>query len=79
LAPGGTLVIVDLAAHDRAEGMARLAHRWPGFDDATITGLLGAAGLVPAVRVAVPGTMQVCLWSARRAPAPAAARLETVR
>ena len=31
LAPGGTLVVVDLLPHDRAELQDRLAHRWPGF------------------------------------------------
>ena len=34
LAPGGRLIVVDLAAHDRAALAERLAHRWPGFADA---------------------------------------------
>ena len=34
-APGGRLLVVDLAAHDRADLTRRLAHRWPGFSDDT--------------------------------------------
>ena len=45
LAPGGRLLIADLAPHKRGELLARQAHRWPGFDDAQIAGWLGAAGV----------------------------------
>ena len=64
LAPGGMLIVVDLAAHDRAAVADRLAHRWPGFDDATMTALLRQPGLVPESIVPVPGNLEVRLWTA---------------
>lgn len=64
LRPGGRLVVVDLAAHARTDVMTRLAHRWPGFDDAHMRDLFGRAGLVPAPGVAVPGALEVRLWLA---------------
>jgi ArsR family transcriptional regulator len=67
LAPGGRLVVVDLAAHGRTDVMSRLAHRWPGFSDAAMRDLLADTGLDPAGTVAVPGPLEVRLWSAGRA------------
>jgi SAM-dependent methyltransferase len=69
LRPGGLLLIVDLAPHANAEALQRLAHRWPGFDDAAMRDLLGAAGLEPGQPIAVAGTLDVRLWPARRQPA----------
>jgi ArsR family transcriptional regulator len=71
LRPGGTLLVADLAPHDQAPLLTRHAHRWPGFDDAQITGWLGAVGCAPASTVTVPGPLAVRLWSARRQPAHA--------
>ena len=64
LRPGGLLVVVDLAAHDRADCRERLAHRWPGFTDDRIALLFEEAGLAPSGPVSVPGPMEVRLWSA---------------
>ncbi len=72
LRPGGRLVVVDLAAHGRTDVMTRLAHRWPGFDDARMRDLFGQAGLVPAPGVAVPGSLDVRLWLATSGGAAAA-------
>ena len=66
LAPGGRLVVVDLAAHGQAEVTSRLAHRWPGFDDAALHRLM--PGLVPAPTLSVAGPLEVRIWSAH-APA----------
>ena len=33
LRPGGRLIVIDLAQHDRDDLLTRLAHRWPGFTD----------------------------------------------
>ena len=70
LAPGGRLVVVDLAAHDRAALAGRLAHRWPGFSDAAMNTLLHGAELRPAATLTVPGPLDVRLWTAT-APLPA--------
>jgi ArsR family transcriptional regulator len=64
LVPGGRLVVVDLAAHDRSEVTERLAHRWPGFSDATMANLLRGPGLEPGPDLAVPGPFTVRLWTA---------------
>lgn len=64
LAPGGMLIVVDLAGHDRAAVADRLAHRWPGFDDDTMVSLLGLPGLAPTRIVSVPGNLEVRLWTA---------------
>ncbi|GAC1344124.1 MAG: metalloregulator ArsR/SmtB family transcription factor [Acetobacteraceae bacterium] len=77
LAPSGRLMIVDLAEHGRHELSARLAHRWPGFSDAGIAGLLDASGLSAGSGAVVPGPFEVRLWTAQLpATSPAAATLE---
>jgi ArsR family transcriptional regulator len=73
LHPGGTLLVVDLAAHARAEVLGRFAHRWPGFDDAAIAGWLGAAGCAVAQTRDLPGPLHVKLWRAEKLPARALA------
>ena len=45
LAPGGRLLIVDLAPHDRTELREKLAHRALGFSDADLAALLETSGL----------------------------------
>lgn len=73
LKPGGALLVADLAPHDRAEVMARFAHRWPGFDDAALAGWLGEAGCAIARAHTLPGPLPVRLWAAERVPARNAA------
>ena len=73
LAPGGQLVVVDLVSHTRTDITERLAHRWPGFGDTAMRGLLQDAGLHPAIPLTVPGAepggFAVRLWPARAADA----------
>ena len=69
VAPGGTLLVVDLAAHDRAALSERLAHRWPGFSDDAMATLLSGAGLHPGAPCRVAGPLEVRIW--RAVPAPA--------
>ena len=64
LMPGGLLVVVDLAAHDRAALGERLAHRWPGFSDDTMYDLFAAAGMAPGEPSSVGGPLEVRLWPA---------------
>lgn len=70
LKPGGTLLIMDLAPHRRADLLGAHAHRWPGFDDAAIAGWLGAAGCAGAATHAIPGALPVRLWVAERKTRP---------
>ena len=62
LAPSGRLIVVDLAAHGRAELTERLAHRWPGFSDAQMRDLLAGAGLDAGQVTTVPGPFDVRVW-----------------
>lgn len=63
LAPGGRLVVVDLAQHGRDDLAERLAHRWPGFGDAAMQAAFERMGLLPSAPLSVPGPLEVRLWS----------------
>ncbi len=71
LRPGGLLLVVDLAPHDRAELLTRHAHRWPGFDDAALAGWLGSAGCTAPRAAEVAGALPVRVWRAERLEMPA--------
>jgi ArsR family transcriptional regulator len=71
LRPGGQLIIIDLAQHDRDDLLTRLAHRWPGFSDETMQGLLAGIGMQPAAPVTIDGALTIQIWAATAA-APAA-------
>ncbi len=64
LAPDGVLIVVDLAAHGRAEVTERLAHRWPGFSDGQMRDLLADAGLRSERPEAIAGPFEVRIWTA---------------
>ncbi len=64
LRPGGLLLVVDLLQHGRTDLVDRLAHRWPGFDDAGVTALFDATGLMPGSACTIPGALPVRLWPA---------------
>lgn len=65
---GGTVAVVDFAAHDREELREKHAHARLGFSDEQMLALLGAAGFAPAAPVALPGKpLTVKIWTARRA------------
>jgi SAM-dependent methyltransferase len=68
LAPGGRLVVVDVAPHDRVELRERMAHRTLGFSDDDMASLLSGAGLGAEPAVIVPGPLNVCIWSACAQP-----------
>ncbi len=67
LAPGGRLVVIDLAAYGAAPRARALAHRWPGFDDAGLAGLFAGAGLAASPGRIVPGPLEIRLWCAEAA------------
>ena len=63
LAPGGTLLVVDFAAHERDELRATDAHIRLGFEDEVMTGWFAAAGLeVDQIRHLEGGELTVTLW-----------------
>jgi ArsR family transcriptional regulator len=66
LAPGGRLLLIDLAEHTRTDLTDKLAHRWPGFSDAGIERMFSAAGLQRAEPVAIAGKLPVRIWPAVR-------------
>ena len=87
LRPGGRLLVVDLAHHDRAELLSRFAHRWPGFDEAAMHALLSQAGFEQGEAIDIPGSVslppgpdpRVRIWVALRlADAPIARARELV-
>jgi ubiquinone/menaquinone biosynthesis C-methylase UbiE len=66
LAPGGRLLIIDLAAHERGDLTGKLAHRWPGFSDAEIGRMTAAAGIVVAPPLVIPAPLPIRIWQAER-------------
>jgi ArsR family transcriptional regulator len=66
LRPGGRLIVIDLAAHNRTDLTARLAHRWSGFTDNAMRALLAEAGLRSTEPLTVVGPLDVRLWPAER-------------
>lgn len=79
LAPGGRLLIVDFAPHDREELRQREGHVRLGFSDQQITGWFDAAGVMPArIETLEGGTLTVKLWLGRRTAEAGGARNEEV-
>lgn len=67
LVPGGRILIVDFAAHQREELRTRDAHARLGFDDGQIGGWYAAAGLeLQAARALRGGELTVKLWLGAR-------------
>ena len=63
LAPGGTLLVVDFAAHEREELRTRDAHMRLGFSDEMMAGWFAAAGLaIDRVEHLEGGELTVTLW-----------------
>jgi ArsR family transcriptional regulator len=63
LAPGGALLVVDFAAHDREELRSTDAHIRLGFDDDVMTGWFAGAGLtVDLIEHLKGGELTVTLW-----------------
>ncbi len=68
LAPGGRLLVVDFAPHDREELRLHQAHARLGFEDAAVIGWMAAQGLEARVAASLPGDLTVTLWLGERAP-----------
>jgi ubiquinone/menaquinone biosynthesis C-methylase UbiE len=71
LAPGGTLLVVDFAAHEREELRERDAHIRLGFEDEVMNGWFASAGLdIDHVRHLEGGELTVTLWRGIKAAVP---------
>jgi len=69
LAPGGTLLVVDFAAHDREELRATDAHIRLGFEDEVMKGWFASAGLeADHVEHLKGGELTVTLWRGSKKP-----------
>jgi ArsR family transcriptional regulator len=67
LRPGGRLVVVDFAPHERRELREEHAHRWLGFSDDKIHSYFAEAGLVgQAPRHLDGGEITVAVWQGVR-------------
>ena len=67
LAPGGQVLIVDFAAHDREELRSRHAHARLGFDDKAMEHWMALAGIaLERVEQVNGGALTVKLWLGRR-------------
>src|SRR5574338_742576 len=63
LAPGGTLLVVDFAAHGRGDLRSTDAHIRLGFEDEVMTGWFASAGLdVDHIEHLAGGELTVTLW-----------------
>lgn len=71
--PGGTVLVIDMQAHDRDEYRAQMGHVWLGFSEADITRRLGRAGFT-GMRVVplspAPGVRGPALFVARATAGP---------
>ncbi|MGI4732177.1 MAG: ArsR/SmtB family transcription factor [Janthinobacterium lividum] len=80
LAPGGRLLIVDFAPHEREELRTAEAHARLGFSDEQMLGWFEGAGLAPVrIETLAGGELTVTLWLARKASATAAGKLDEVK
>jgi ArsR family transcriptional regulator len=69
LAPGGTLLVVDFAAHEREELRATDAHIRLGFEDEVMKGWFASAGLeADHVEHLEGGELTVTLWRGSKRP-----------
>jgi ArsR family transcriptional regulator len=54
LRPGGRLVVIDMAPHDREGYRAEMGHVWLGFGEAQLAAWLQGAGFGPARYTLLP-------------------------
>jgi ArsR family transcriptional regulator len=66
LSPGGRLLVIDLAEHDRTDLTGKLAHRWPGFSDDAINRMFTSTEVEWHDPVTIPGPLPIRIWPATR-------------
>lgn len=81
LAPGGTVLIVDFAPHDREELRREAAHARLGFSDGQMRDWFGDSGLaMDGIETLVGGPLTVKLWLGRkRRPRPVGLRTSEIQ
>ncbi len=80
LAPGGRLVVVDLAPHNDQTLITRYKHRQLGFDSHQMAARLAEFGLHSVDNETMDAAYPITIWCAQAVPAPAPAKifLETI-
>jgi ArsR family transcriptional regulator len=69
LAPGGRLLVVDFAAHEREELRSTDAHIRLGFEDEVMSGWFASVGLeIDQIRHLEGGELTVTLWRGSKRP-----------
>jgi ArsR family transcriptional regulator len=69
MAPGGTLLVIDFASHEREELRSRDAHLRLGFADEVMEGWFNSAGLsIDHVEHLRGGELTVTIWRGTKAP-----------
>jgi ArsR family transcriptional regulator len=58
LKPGGRVLIVDMAPHEREEYRQRMGHVWLGFSDAHVRRMLEQSGFVDVHYHSLPATTE---------------------
>ena len=76
LNPGGKLLVIDLAQHDRTDLTGKFAHRWPGFSDDAMNQMFNTAEVEWRDPVTIPGPLPIRIWPAIRTMAHAPATRE---
>jgi len=63
LRPGGLLLVIDFARHQRDELIQHHAHRWAGFGDDEMIGWFERAGIEPSAPIVFQdSTLNVVIW-----------------
>jgi ArsR family transcriptional regulator len=76
LAPGGQLLVIDFAQHDRAELKEQDAHLRLGFADDAMRGWFSAAGVdLERIERLGGGTLTVILWRGVKPGSPTSERV----
>jgi ArsR family transcriptional regulator len=76
LAPGGQLLVIDFAQHDRTELKEQDAHLRLGFADDAMRGWFSAAGVdLERIERLGGGTLTVILWRGVKPGSPTSARV----
>lgn len=66
LAPGGFLLIIDIAPHDHEDFRPRFAHARLGFADRQVLKWLNASGLDGRVEAHLEGELTIAIWKGER-------------